>query len=76
MDDRLRVDHDLDSICGHIKQPFRFDNFQGLIHHRRRVDGDFLAHVPGGMIESSRRGCIFHLRDRAIAKWPAAGSQN
>ena len=31
-----------------------FDDLQPFVHHRRRVDGDFRAHAPVGVLERLR----------------------
>jgi hypothetical protein len=46
MHDALRMDQDLDPLGRQVEQPARFDYFESLVHHRRRVDGDLAAHDP------------------------------
>ena len=40
------MDDDVDVIVGGTVEVVRFDDFQGFVHQRRGVAGDFGAHVP------------------------------
>src|SRR5690625_7880405 len=44
-----------------IEKPFRFDNFQSLIDHRRRVDSNFRTHLPVRMVQGIFDTDRFHL---------------
>ena len=61
MDDRLRVDNDLDLIGADTKQPPGFDDFQCLVHHGGRVDGDLATHIPSRVVQSLFDGDAFEL---------------
>ena len=51
VDDRLRMDHDVDRSYGNIVEPAGLDDLQALVGERRRVDGDLGAHRPGRVAE-------------------------
>ena len=52
MDDALGMNDNLNAFRLEIKKPASLDNFQALIHQRRRVNGNFLAHRPVRMMRS------------------------
>ena len=56
VDDRLRVDDDVDPLVGEAEQVMGLDHLEALVHQGRRVDGDPPAHLPGGMGEGLARG--------------------
>ncbi len=61
VDDRLRVDDDLDPLEGDAEEVVRLDRLEALVHQRRRVDRDPPAHAPGRVGErlldaDARRG--------------------
>ena len=47
VDQRLRVDDDVDPLVGHAEEVVRLDRLEALVHQRRRVDRDPPAHLPG-----------------------------
>src|SRR5262245_3959181 len=49
VNNRLRMNDHVDLVGSQIKEPPRLDNLQCLIHHRGRIDRDFLAHLPRRM---------------------------
>ena len=51
MDNRFRVDDDVNLSGFDSKEPVGFDNFQPLIDQRCGVDGDSSAHPPDGMLQ-------------------------
>jgi hypothetical protein len=51
VDDRLRVDGDLDPLVRHAEQEVGLDHLEPLVHQRGGVDRDLGAHRPGGMGE-------------------------
>ena len=51
MYDTLRVNHHLNSVHTHPKQPSSLNHLEPFVEHRRRIDGDLPAHLPGGMLE-------------------------
>ena len=46
VDDRLRVDDDVDPLVGDAEQVMGLDHLEALVHQRRRVDRDPPAHRP------------------------------
>ena len=75
MDDALGMDDHLDLLRGHVKQPFRLDDFQGLVEHGRRVHGDLLAHVPGRVVQCLGLGGVHDFFLRPGAEGAAGGRQ-
>ena len=51
VDQRLRVDDDVDPLVRHPEQMVGLDQLEALVHQRRRVDRDLAAHLPGRMRE-------------------------
>ena len=51
VDERLGMDHDVDSLARQSEQEVRLDHLEALVHHRRRIDRDLRAHLPGGVGE-------------------------
>ena len=47
VDDRLRVDDDVDLLVRRAEQVVGLDQLEPLVHQRRRVDRDLAAHRPG-----------------------------
>jgi len=76
MDHRLRVNDHIDLVRLQLEQPTGFDDFQGFIHHRRRVDGDFPAHFPGGMSQRVFDRDGFQLLLGVLAKRSTAGRKD
>ena len=78
MHDRLRMNHHVDLIGSQVEQPAGFDDLQGLVHHRGRIDRDLRPHVPGGMAQRSADrdlGQLFGEYDCETARrWPSARS--
>ena len=61
VDDRLRVDDDVDPLVGDAEQVVGLDHLEALVDQGRRVDRDPAAHLPGRVRErllraSRRRG--------------------
>ena len=71
MHDRLRVDDDIDLLSGQIEEPMRFDDFQPLVHQRRRVDGDLAAHTPCRMLQCVLGLHVGERSGRHLSKWAA-----
>ena len=65
VDDRLRVDHDVDAVEREVEEQVRLDHLQPLVDQGRGVDRDDRAHVPGRVrerllgrdVRRGRRGC-------------------
>ena len=51
MDQRLRVDDDVDPLVGDGEEVVGLDRLEALVHQRRRVDRDPSAHPPGRVRE-------------------------
>ena len=51
MNGGLGVDGDLDAVGGKVEEAAGFDDLEALIEHGGGVDGDALAHDPGGVFE-------------------------
>ena len=54
MDNALPMHHHGNLLRRHPVQPHGLDKFQALIQHGSTVDGDFLSHLPVGMLQSIR----------------------
>ena len=70
------MDDDLDFVGGEAKEPAGFDDFKGFVEHGGRIDGDFAAHAPGGMIESILEGGVFDFFCGSAAERAAAGGED
>ena len=64
VDDRLRVDHDLNVVVRGAVEVVRLDDLEALVHQRRRVDCDLAAHRPVWV-----RARVLHLRQRSQLDW-------
>ena len=53
------MDDDVDLRGGRAEEPVRFDDFEPLVHQRRRVDRDLRPHLPRRMLQ---RVCRRHVR--------------
>ena len=62
-----------DLVGPQIEQPASLDDFQGLVHHRGRIDGDLGAHVPSGMGQGLGDGHLGKVHRRVPQERPAAG---
>ena len=65
------VDHDVDTVGGDVEEPARFDDFEPLVRHRRRIDRDLRAHAPIGMLESLGERDVFQVGERRVAEGAA-----
>src|SRR5229473_1477281 len=43
--------HNVDRLVGQAEEKMRLDDLERLVHQRRRIDGDLLPHLPGGMAQ-------------------------
>ena len=68
MDNALGVDHDFYVVPFHPEQPARLDDFERLVHHRRRVDGYLAPHLPSGMFEGVVRRGVFQAVDGRVSE--------
>ncbi len=76
MDDRLRVDDDLDLFEGDVEEQVRFDDFQPFVDQGRGVEGDDRAHAPRGVGERLLWGDVGELGGGAAAERSAAGGDD
>ena len=77
MDDRLRMDEDVDPLARQPEQMMRLDQLEPLVHHRRRIDADLGAHRPVGMrhrLLGRRRRHLFAARSRGTGRRWRSGS--
>ena len=74
VDDRLRVDDDVDALVGDAEEVMCLDHLEALVEQRRRVDRDLAAHVPGRVRE---RLLARHVAEvAAAAEGPARRGQH
>src|ERR1700679_269243 len=71
MDGGLRVDGDLDAVGGKVEEAAGFDDFEALVEHGGGVDGDALAHDPGGMFEGLGGGDAVEVGEGGVAEGAA-----
>src|SRR5260370_16679213 len=68
--------HHIDLIRAHAKQPTRLNNLETLIHHRRRIDSDAVAHPPVRMRQRLFGRDVGQRRQRGLSKRPARRCQH
>ena len=56
VDDALGVHHHVHPVVGQAEEMVRLDHLHRLVGQRRAIDGDLVAHAPGGMVERFRHG--------------------
>ena len=71
VDQRLRVDDDVDPFVGDAEEVVRLDHLEALVHQRRAVDRDPAAHLPGRVVE--RLGDAYGAEIVAAAEGAAGG---
>ena len=76
VDDRRRLQHDLDPVVGNAEEEVRLDQLEPLVRERRRVDRDLRAHAPGGMGERLLGRHVDELVARPSAERPARARQD
>src|SRR5258708_7007521 len=59
-----------------IEEPAGFNDLETLVGHGRGVDGDAIAHLPGGMIQRLPDRPRFQFMYWRPAEWTAASRQN
>ncbi len=65
----LRLNHNLNAIHVHIKEPPGLHHLQALVHKACRIDGYLCSHIPVGIIE-----CLLHMLMKEILfLFPAEG---
>ena len=76
MNHALTVNKNVYFIGWHVKEPRRFDKLKSLVHHCSRIDGNFCAHAPVGMLERLLDGDIFQVIACSVEERTAGSSQN
>ena len=71
----LRMNHDLDLLRRRAEQPVRFDDFERLVHHGRRIHRNLAPHDPVRMGAGLVRGHAMQLCQRRFAERTAGGRQ-
>ena len=74
VDDRLRVDDDVDALVADAEEVVGLDQLEALVHQGRRVDRDPPAHLPGRVRERLGRGHAIEVG--AAAERPARGGEH
>ncbi len=75
MDGGLGVDGYLDARGRKVEEAAGFDDFEALVEHGGGVDGDALAHDPGGVLEGLRGGDAVEVGERGVAEGAAGGRE-
>ncbi|KAG0931046.1 hypothetical protein G6F31_016876 [Rhizopus arrhizus] len=75
MHQALRMHQHLDALAGHREQVMRLDDFQALVHQRRRIDRDLRPHRPLRVCHRLRRGDLGQLGTAAATERAAGGGQ-
>ena len=76
VDDRRRLQHDLDPLVRQAEEEVRLDQLEALVGERRRVDRDLRAHAPGRMRERLLGRDVVELVARAPAERAARAGQH
>ena len=76
VDDRARVDDDVDPLVRDTEQPVRLDQLETLVRERGRVDGDLRAHAPRRMLERLAGDDRLELVAAAPAERPAGRGED
>ena len=76
VDDALGMDHYVDVVVVRPEEVVRFDDFQTLVHQRRRIDRDLASHAPVGMLQGVCHLGVPQPLDGPVAKRPARGGQD
>src|SRR5882762_5404040 len=76
MNRRLRMNHHLNLLRLHPKQPPRLNHLESLVHHRRRINRDPVPHPPIRMSQRLLRRHIRQILQRRLPKRPARRRQN
>src|SRR5580765_7361920 len=76
MDDRRRLDRDLDAAIRHAEEEVRLDQLEPLVRERGGVDRDLRAHAPRRVGERLLRSDVLELGACATAERPARTCEN
>src|SRR3984957_18966041 len=71
----LRVDNDFHFGGRKVKQSARLDDFEAFVHQSCGIDGNALAHFPGGMVEGFLHRDGVELRSGSVEKRATGGSE-
>src|SRR5580704_1031147 len=75
MDGGLGVDRDADLFWRKIEEAAGYDDLEALVHHGGGVDGDALAHDPGGMLEGLLGGDVIEGGEGCVAEGATGGGE-
>ena len=75
MDDRLRMDDDIDPLVRHPVEPVGLDDLQSLVGERRGIDRDLGAHRPGRMAQGAGGADAREAVERRVEEGPARGRE-
>ena len=60
---------------GQVEEAAGLDDLEALVHHGGGVDGDALAHDPGGVLEGLGGGDVVEVGEGRVAKGAAGGGE-
>ena len=69
------MDGDADLGGRQVEEAAGFDDLEALVHHGGGVDGDALAHDPGGVLEGLGGGDVVEVGERGVAEGAAGGGE-
>ena len=75
MDDRLRVNDDLDVVVVQAKEVVGLDHLQALVHQGGGIDRDLAPHAPVGVAGGIGHGGLVQISRVPVAEGTAAGGQ-
>ncbi len=67
---------DVDLTRSDAEEPMRLDDFEPLVHQRRRVDRDLRAHPPRRVAQGVVGGDVRQARGRKLAEWTTGGGED
>ncbi len=76
VDDRRRLDRDLDPVVRNAEEKVRLDQLEPLVRERRGVHRDLRAHAPGRMCERLLGRDVLELGARAAAERAARAGED
>ncbi len=71
----LQVHQYLDAFAGYAEQVVGLDDFQALVHQRRRIDRDLRPHRPFRVGNGLGQGDLGRFVAAAATEWCAGGGQ-
>src|SRR3984957_7638262 len=69
------MDCDTDLFWRKAEESAGFDHLEALVHHGGGVDGDALAHDPGGVFEGLGRGDVLEVSEGGVAEGATGGGE-